>query len=251
MRVGRKVLIIIGFIGCLALPAQASASTIFGSDLTSNPNAGCGLGPGEQCSWVSFATTTGAVTGAPVSGVLVSVRARTRLAASPTFTVRVLDRLVSLDFLNIGPEIPLPVTADATVPGHITEAAGLHHKIALGDYLSVGYQTLNATQVQHSVTGGSSSCANRLGAAMPHPVNTVQTYNGTSCNLEVLVQGTIEPDADGDLFGDETQDRCLGVAGAQDGCPPAVVKKKKCKKKKHRRSADAAKKKKCKKKKRR
>jgi hypothetical protein len=36
----------------------------------------------------------------------------------------------------------------------------------------------------------------------------------------VPVQATVEPDADGDGFGDETQDQCLGVSGTVDGCPP-------------------------------
>jgi hypothetical protein len=38
----------------------------------------------------------------------------------------------------------------------------------------------------------------------------------------VLVNATIEPDADNDGFGDETQDKCLGSAGTGDGCPPPV-----------------------------
>jgi hypothetical protein len=69
----------------------------------------------------------------------------------------------------------------------------------------------------------------------------------------------LEPDADGDGFGDETQDQCLGTAGSQNGCaaasapvaPPAPAKKKKCKKHKKKHSASSAKKKKkkCKKKK--
>ena len=35
----------------------------------------------------------------------------------------------------------------------------------------------------------------------------------------VNVSATIESDVDGDSFGDETQDQCLGTAGPVDGCP--------------------------------
>ena len=42
----------------------------------------------------------------------------------------------------------------------------------------------------------------------------------TSPNFELLVQATIEDDADVDGFGDETQDGCVGVAGPLGGCPP-------------------------------
>jgi hypothetical protein len=35
----------------------------------------------------------------------------------------------------------------------------------------------------------------------------------------IPVQAKVEPDADGDGFGDETQDQCLGTPGANQGCP--------------------------------
>jgi hypothetical protein len=34
-----------------------------------------------------------------------------------------------------------------------------------------------------------------------------------------MVDATVEPDVDADGFGDETQDRCPGVAGPVEGCP--------------------------------
>jgi len=43
---------------------------------------------------------------------------------------------------------------------------------------------------------------------------------------ELLVQATVEPDVDGDGFGDETQDKCpsqKSTAGACDVTPPAVT----------------------------
>jgi hypothetical protein len=64
------------------------------------------------------------------------------------------------------------------------------------------------------------------------------------------ISATLEPDADNDGFGDETQDACPSNASSQAPCP--VQHKKKCKKhKKKHRSAEAAKKKKCKKRKHR
>ena len=36
------------------------------------------------------------------------------------------------------------------------------------------------------------------------------------------IQATVEPDADGDGFGDETQDQCPGIAGTVDGCLPTT-----------------------------
>jgi hypothetical protein len=44
----------------------------------------------------------------------------------------------------------------------------------------------------------------------------------SSPNL-VNIAAVVEPDADGDGFGDETQDQCLSVAGTVNGCPAAVA----------------------------
>jgi hypothetical protein len=75
----------------------------------------------------------------------------------------------------------------------------------------------------------------------------------TECNAdwELLLRGRVEPDADHDAWGDETQDRCMGRSGPNNGCP--LTHKKKCKRKKHRAhsGAAAAKKKHCKKRKNR
>ena len=69
------------------------------------------------------------------------------------------------------------------------------------------------------------------------------------------IAARLEADADGDGFGDETQDQCPTDPSTHAACPvtpvtPAPsVKKKKCKKHKKKHSAESAKKKKCKKKK--
>jgi hypothetical protein len=66
---------------------------------------------------------------------------------------------------------------------------------------------------------------------------------------QVDVSAKLEPDADADGFGDETQDQCPTNASTQGACAPSPTPRAKCKKKKKHRSAEAAKKK-CKKKKR-
>jgi hypothetical protein len=79
-------------------------------------------------------------------------------------------------------------------------------------------------------------------------LNSSVAFAPPASNVRVNLAAIVEPDADHDTFGDETQDKCVGVAGPLDGCPaPTNTTKKKCKKKKHH-SAVAAKKKHCKKK---
>lgn len=74
---------------------------------------------------------------------------------------------------------------------------------------------------------------------------TLNPFNTFRLNIAA----TLEPDADGDGFGDETQDKCRGAAGPTDGCG-GKGKKKKCKKRKGKgKTAAQSAKKKCKRKK--
>lgn len=45
----------------------------------------------------------------------------------------------------------------------------------------------------------------------------------TTSDFELMLNATLEPDADKDGWGDETQDKCVGSAGAADGCPGTTV----------------------------
>jgi hypothetical protein len=83
------------------------------------------------------------------------------------------------------------------------------------------------------------------------PAGTSATFTGES-DGQVDLAAVLEPDADQDGFGDETQDQCPSDPTTRGQCPAPPVTtaaKKKCRKKKHP-SAESAKRKKCKKKRR-
>jgi hypothetical protein len=50
-----------------------------------------------------------------------------------------------------------------------------------------------------------------------------QTFPVGGTPLRLNVSAVVEPDADQDGFGDETQDACAGQAGATGGCPPETT----------------------------
>jgi hypothetical protein len=54
------------------------------------------------------------------------------------------------------------------------------------------------------------------------PEGANQTFGAENSTQQVNVEATLEPDADGDGFGDESQDGCPGQSGTEAGCPPAV-----------------------------
>jgi hypothetical protein len=91
----------------------------------------------------------------------------------------------------------------------------MHRAIAAGDRLGLGF-TKTSYAFNFLAGGAPRLCRSRLGA--DHPVDTAASYD-TNCQAEVLISGTVEPDADGDGFGDETQDGCPSNAAIQGDCP--------------------------------
>jgi hypothetical protein len=63
--------------------------------------------------------------------------------------------------------------------------------------------------------------------AMDPPPGTTTTFESpSSSSHQIDVSAVLEPDADRDAFGDETQDKCVGSAGTANGCPSTVTIKK-------------------------
>jgi hypothetical protein len=234
--------------------STATASTVFGADLTNTPDW-----PTSQYSMTAVIDPGGAAdTGAPLSGILTSVRIKTR-GAGGTGVIRILTLTSHPDaftynFLNDGPEIPVTVTADATPTGHITEVL-TRRPIAAGQHLG-WYVDDVPGNIKENYVDASAECAYTAGSTAGP--STTQPYSTAACNHNVpLLSGTIEPDADHDGYGDETQDQCPTDATTQAACPASTSTaaatttpsttpppKRKCKKKKHRAAAVA---KKCKK----
>ena len=55
------------------------------------------------------------------------------------------------------------------------------------------------------------------------PLNTSIDYSMTFSNVRLNAGAFVETDADRDVFGDESQDHCIGTAGTANGCPSTVT----------------------------
>jgi hypothetical protein len=215
----------------VAAPVTAGASVTFGADLSNTPT---------QAPFIyAFAPVIdpGGLpnTGAPISGVLVSVRVKTTGPAG-TGAIRILTQTSHPDattygFLNTPPEISIPFTADATAAGHITQLL-TRRPITAGQKL--GWYVNDSTNTIKSNYNDPTAECSYTGAS--HPVGAMVDYSTAGCNNNIVLEsGTIEADADA-----TTQAACPVV-------PRTPVKK--CKKKKGKSKQAAASKKKCKKKK--
>ena len=208
----RNVLLAVLTVAGLALvaPSGAFASFTFGADLTQ----AVAVQPCNSCDAVTYTKSDGTPeTGSPISGVLVSAQIRTAGDAA-TGNFLILHPTGTADYFRNDGEVPITVPADPTAGGTIRPAVPARLKIAAGDRLGISFP---GAQPGYLHFDSDARCASHLAG---HALGTIAGYNPLACNpYEVLVQGTVEADADGDGYGDETQDQCPTDAALQTACP--------------------------------
>jgi hypothetical protein len=224
----------------LALPAQASAAETLGELAT----------PGACMAGTAF-IQTGVASGndyvANTGGVITAFSMN---GGSNSFEIQ-LETFQPDPGMGASHYIPRARDSARTISAPfavLQTVTGVHLPIKAGELLGV---VIPATSAQGHCIGPTASMADIWAQHTGEPsLNTSTMFSGPGMMLHLNLRATIEPDADGDGFGDETQDKCPSQAAAQGSCvppaTPATTTTKKCKrKKKH--SAAGAKKKRCKK----
>jgi hypothetical protein len=178
----------------------------------------------------------GAIAGTPsyspsASGVITSVSARANAQEDQTIQLLVLGHDPAGDerqFITTQQD----VVRTLATPNTVNTFSGLHIPIdpsqRIGAYLPFGstldceYDTVAGDDVWFSFGGFPA-------------VGESENYGGTNSGRRLNLAASVEPDADGDGFGDETQDQCPTNAGTQGACPSAQQpQQKRCKKGFHR-----------------
>jgi hypothetical protein len=221
----------------LAGPGTASAATTLGetfvpADSFTQPTIGLqAQSPGNQYA-------------APSPGVITSWSFQASFGAVPQgLKLKVGRSAGGADFTIVGESAPknpvsnqLNTYTDLSIPVQAGDVIGLWPGTAVFEA-----HFFNTVRIDTGFAG-----VEHVGDLAP---NDTDTFSGPA-GEQIDVSAKLEPDADRDGFGDETQDQCPADASTQGACAPSPAPRAKCKKKKKHRSADAAKKKKCKKKKR-
>jgi hypothetical protein len=224
-------------IALFAVPAAAPAAQVFGIDLSlpdAQPNQpSCELlGP---CTIAGFSERPAAgqliTAGAPIDGVITKFRIKPKVEDAP---VQVTFRVADVTQVNdgeggksakataggSGPTVTLPVTPAGGEP--ILEFAG-RVSVKKGQHLALDWPGHGNGLGKLKVTSDSSGGKNSYEFAPPLAGSGERTSNSFLGFL--LIQATVEPDADGDGFGDETQDGCSSqktTQGACDRTKPAI-----------------------------
>lgn len=176
---------------------------------------------GDGCTGTKTSETGGAVTffnlaapgnplpvAAPSAGVVTKLKVNSAVAGAIQETIRVLR-------LN-----PATKTTTGVGESSVTVAPGLNVydarlTVQQGDLLGASGVGEEGALVYCEVPGEEALYGATLGAGGP--------YAETSGEARIAVSAIVEADADGDGYGDETQDRCPQVAAVQVECPPVSL----------------------------
>ena len=205
----------------LGVCAEAPAATTIGSDLSGTPNSACTSVTG--CTATTLSNGGARAITAPSNGVV--VRFRIRHGPTPpgaTYTMKVLSGTGSivggLTSFALAAQAP-PDRFDDFVAGGIdavatVDAAGRPKGVPIARGQRIAVFAPGGVAVDKAVAGY--ALAERDG---DHAGGTAAyTVHGA---FDVLINADVEPDADGDGYGDQSQDNCPTVANdqASNPCP--------------------------------
>jgi len=211
------------FVVMLLVPAVGEAATNFGSRMKNEPtDRTCeSFGTCTIVSYIHPSEPEGDpyAGGAPVDGVITKFRVRAyavedpgqvtfRLGSYQTLPEMGADSAIATS-AGTGPTITINPDEDA-LETPITEVGG-RLPVKKGQYLAI-----DTTQ---SIAAVYNSNGSKLSYVYGPPlVEGAGPRGSNEAANELLVAATIEPDADGDGFGDETQDGCPSQASSQGEC---------------------------------
>jgi hypothetical protein len=189
----------------LAQPAAGQAAQVFGSGLFNQPSGDGCQGLAGTCTVVGLvelpAQAQQITAGSPIDGVITSFRVRA-VVTQPTRA-----RLLTATIAETAPGQATATAARTSADGVTLQIAGaeapaqqfaVRIPVKKGEHLALEGAGLVDT---HASSGGPLSYA--FGnLTFAYPTMAAQSAG------ELLVQATVEPDADHDEFGDETQDAC-------------------------------------------
>jgi hypothetical protein len=184
-------------------PSTAAAATELGETFAPD---GCGSGTYMQSTSPPGDTYT-----APFSGVITSWSYQGSVAAGLPSAVQ----------LKVGRTTPNPfqvlfvAQSDPEIPGAGLNTYATRVSIQAGDFIGIRISTPGGCQ--RGVSGTVTGYTGATFSGDPQPGSAVFADSAGS-GLQYEISAALEPDADNDGFGDETQDQCPTDASKQNEC---------------------------------
>jgi uncharacterized repeat protein (TIGR01451 family) len=197
-----QVVVLIALAG---LPALAGGAVTVGQTIA----------PIYNCDGTYEIAQTGVAAGTsytvPSDGVITSWSSQGTAMGATTVKIKLFRPTGTPDqFTVVGQSDLAQVPASSAIASFPTRIA-----VRAGDMLGI---SKGSGGCAYAITGSNADTnAYRAGDA---PNGEIDSYTAnTQARMDVSAQ--LEPDADGDGFGDESQDKCVGTAGKVAGCPKA------------------------------
>jgi hypothetical protein len=196
--------------GLLVLSTAAWGAVRLGPDTSATPTGltGCAA---NACTFVNTTGPAGVIVAAPFDGVLVRWAIVTS-SSTQTWRLRTVREVVPGMFIATGGG-----SAESVAPG-AERSFATRLSIRAGDLIAVDGPPSAAAGLA-SLTGGGTNVRFIPPLLEGDPA---RSPNGGGGGFMGMVSAQLEPDADHDVFGDETQDKCVGTAGTANGCPSTV-----------------------------
>lgn len=206
----------------LALPAVGSAAETFGSRLLNAPNYGGCADVTAPCTYAAYIHPSDPdgdpyAGGAPSDGVIVKFRIRAVGPGGPGSPATVTFGLASVNRTDPG---SATATAAGFGPTVTLAGSGEIEEFAARLPVKKGNQVAIRTSDARAIYASSGDKFTYVFS--PPLADNEPARTSDRVTEELLVAATVEPDADGDGFGDESQDRCIDKPGSDGGCPTAA-----------------------------
>jgi hypothetical protein len=191
--------------------AAAGEAVRLGPDTSLPPggNTGCGA---DACTFANKTGPAGVTVAAPFNGVLVRWAIVTS-GSTQTWRLRTVREVLPAMFVASasGP-------AESVAPG-AERSFATRLPIAEGDLIGVDGPASALAPLAFQSGGGTNS---RFNPPLLEG-DPARSATGNGGGFLGMLSAELEHDADLDVFGDETQDNCVGTAGTANGCPSTVT----------------------------
>lgn len=219
---------------CLAAASGAAGATTIGASAAGTPTAkpaSCTvatLNVAVSCTLFvgTFADPAEAAPGgnfSPIDGVV--ARWRVSVGASGTTSLTLTPRVLGFttQYLALRSGAPQAIPA----AGGTFDFEG-HVPISEGDFFGIDSVANGAVGAGPAVIANIATNASYVAKSPAIPDGSPFSALGSigpPTQTKLMISATVEPDADGDTYGDETQDLCPSRADVHTACPPPVVTK--------------------------
>jgi Domain of unknown function DUF11 len=196
---------------CSVSPAGATSTTI--GQVAPGTALACVNGPTDE---VQPTVTSGPSYVVPAGGgVITSWTHNARAGAGQMLAMKVFRKIADpTTYMVVGHDGPRALAGGAVNGPFLTRIP-----VLAGDLL--GLNNANASASVPNACAFSTAGNTFIFRNGDLADNQSGAMGGTQPNYRINISAVVESDADQDGFGDDTQDRCPGVAGTVNGCPQA------------------------------